>query len=85
MTLEMMKWDYLEKGREEGLEKGLQQGRKEGREEGREEGLKSGRELEGERYSKLIELLVKDKDYGAFERMTRDETFRKELFEKYRI
>ena len=49
MTLEMMRNDYMDKGREE------------------------GRREESERYNKLISFLVRDQNYDAFERMTKDD------------
>lgn len=67
MTLEMMRNDYMEKGREEGLE----------------EGIEEGRRKESERYNKLISFLVRDKNYDAFERMTKDNAYMQELFKHY--
>ena len=63
MTLEMMRNDYMDKGREEGL--------------------KEGRRKESERYNRLISFLVRDKNYDAFERMTKDDAYKQELFKHY--
>lgn len=59
MTLEMMRNDYMDKGREE------------------------GRREESERYNKLISFLVRDQNYDAFERMTKDDAYKQELFKHY--
>ena len=50
---------------------------------GREEGLKEGRRKESERYNRLISFLVRDKNYDAFERMTKDDVYKQELFKHY--
>lgn len=63
MTLETMRTDYTEKGREEGLAE--------------------GRKEESERYNKLISFLVRDKKFDAFERISRDADYRKEMFRYY--
>ena len=59
MTPEMMRNDYMDKGREE------------------------GRREESERYNKLISFLVRDQNYDAFERMTKDDAYKQELFKHY--
>lgn len=43
---------------------------------GREEGLEK-------RYNKLISFLVRDKNYDAFERMTKDDAYKQELFKHF--
>ena len=67
MTLETMRTDYTEKGREEG----------------REEGRKEGRKEESERYRKLLSFLLKDKNFDAIQRITLDDNFLQEMFKHY--
>ena len=59
--------DYMDKGREEGLKKGL------------EEGLRE----ESERYDKLIAFLVRDNNFTAFDKISRDNNYLQELFKHY--
>lgn len=59
--------DYMDKGREEGLKKGLEEGRRK----------------ESERYNKLISFLVRDKNYDAFDRISRDNNYLQEMFKHY--
>lgn len=50
---------------------------------GREEGLEEGRRKESERYNKLISFLVRDKNYDAFDRISRDNNYLQEMFKHY--
>ena len=59
--------DYMDKGREEGLKKDLEEGRRK----------------ESERYNKLISFLVRDKNYNAFDRISRDNNYLQEMFKHY--
>lgn len=59
--------DYMDKGREEGLKKDLEEGRRK----------------ESERYNKLISFLVRDKNYDAFDRISRDNNYLQEMFKHY--
>ncbi|RHU80719.1 hypothetical protein DXC27_19645 [Ruminococcus sp. OM08-7] len=67
--------DYMDKGREEGLKKGLEEGLKKGLEEGLRE--------ESERYDKLIAFLVRDNNFTAFDKISRDNNYLQELFKHY--
>lgn len=59
--------DYMDKGREEGLKKGLEEGRRE----------------ESERYDKLIAFLVRDNNFTAFDKISRDNNYLQEMFKHY--
>lgn len=59
--------DYMDKGREEGLKKGLEEGRQE----------------ESERYDKLIAFLVRDNNFTAFDKISRDNNYLQEMFKHY--
>lgn len=59
--------DYMDKGREEGLKKGLEEGRRE----------------ESERYDKLIAFLVRDNNFTAFDKISRNNNYLQELFKHY--
>lgn len=59
--------DYMDKGREEGLKKGLEEGRRE----------------KSERYDKLIAFLVRDNNFTAFDKISRDNNYLQELFKHY--
>ncbi len=61
--------DYMDKGREEGLKKGLEEGRRE----------------ESERYDKLIAFLVRDNNFTAFDKISRDNNYLQELFKHYSL
>lgn len=61
--------DYMDKGREEGLKKGLEEGRRE----------------ESERYDKLIAFLVRDSNFTAFDKISRDNNYLQELFKHYSL
>ena len=61
--------DYIDKGREEGLKKGLEEGRRE----------------ESERYDKLIAFLVRDNNFTAFDKISRDNNYLQELFKHYSL
>lgn len=61
--------DYMDKGREEGLKKGLEEGRRE----------------ESERYDKLIAFLVRDNNFTAFDKISRDNNYLQELFKLYSL
>ena len=50
---------------------------------GREEGLEEGRREESERYDKLIEFLVRDNNFTAFDKISRDNNYLQELFKHY--
>lgn len=59
--------DYMDKGREEGLKKSLEEGRRE----------------KSERYDKLIAFLVRDNNFTAFDKISRDNNYLQELFKHY--
>lgn len=61
--------DYMDKGREEGLKKGLEEGRRE----------------ESERYDKLIAFLVRDNNFTAFDKISRDNNYLQEMFKHYEL
>ena len=61
--------DYMDKCREEGLKKGLEEGRRE----------------ESERYDKLIAFLVRDNNFTAFDKISRDNNYLQELFKHYSL
>lgn len=61
--------DYMDKGRKEGLKKGLEEGRRE----------------ESERYDKLIAFLVRDNNFTAFNKISRDNNYLQELFKHYSL
>ena len=61
--------DYMDKGREEGLKKGLEEGRRE----------------ESERYDKLIAFLVRDNNFTAFDKISRDNNYLQDLFKHYSL
>lgn len=50
---------------------------------GREEGLEEGRREESERYDKLIEFLVRDNNFTAFDKISRNNNYLQELFKHY--
>lgn len=50
---------------------------------GREEGLEEGRREENERYDKLIAFLVRDNNFTAFDKISRDNNYLQELFKHY--
>lgn len=50
---------------------------------GREEGLVEGRRKESERYDKLIAFLVRDNNFTAFDKISRDNNYLQELFKHY--
>lgn len=50
---------------------------------GREEGLEEGRREESERYDKLIEFLVRDNNFTAFDKISRDNNYLQEMFKHY--
>lgn len=50
---------------------------------GREEGLEEGRREESERYDKLIAFLVRDNNFTAFDKISRDNNYLQELFKHY--
>ncbi len=50
---------------------------------GREEGLEEGRRKESERYDKLIAFLVRDNNFTAFDKISRDNNYLQELFKHY--
>ena len=52
---------------------------------GREEGLKEGRREESERYDKLIAFLVRDNNFTAFDKISRDNNYLQELFKHYSL
>ena len=45
--------------------------------------IKVEKKEESERYNKLISFLVRDQNYDAFERMTKDDAYKQELFKHY--
>ena len=61
--------DYMDKGREEGHKKGLEEGRR----------------AESERYDKLIAFLVRDNNFTAFDKISRDNNYLQELFKHYSL
>lgn len=52
---------------------------------GREEGLEEGRREESERYDKLIAFLVRDNNFTAFDKISRDNNYLQELFKHYSL
>lgn len=50
---------------------------------GREEGLEEGLREESERYDKLIAFLVRDNNFTAFDKISRDNNYLQELFKHY--
>ncbi len=50
---------------------------------GREEGLEEGRREESERYDKLIAFLVRDNNFTAFDKISRNNNYLQELFKHY--
>lgn len=54
-----------------------------GREEGLKKGLEEGRREESERYDKLI--LVRDNNFTAFDKISRDNNYLQELFKHYSL
>lgn len=50
---------------------------------GREEGLEEGRREESERYDKLIEFLVRDNNFTAFDKISRDNNYLQKMFKHY--
>ena len=50
---------------------------------GREEGLEGGLREESERYDKLIAFLVRDNNFTAFDKISRDNNYLQELFKHY--
>lgn len=50
---------------------------------GREEGLVEGRRKESERYDKLIAFLVRDNNFTAFDKISRDNNYLQEMFKHY--
>lgn len=50
---------------------------------GWEEGLEEGRREESERYDKLIEFLVRDNNFIAFDKISRDNNYLQEMFKHY--
>ena len=50
---------------------------------GREEGLEEGRREENERYDKLIAFLVRDNNFTAFDKISRNNNYLQELFKHY--
>lgn len=50
---------------------------------GREEGLEEGRREENERYDKLIAFLVRDNNFTAFDKISRDNNYLQEMFKHY--
>lgn len=50
---------------------------------GREEGLEEGRREESERYDKLIVFLVRDNNFTAFDKISRNNNYLQELFKHY--
>lgn len=50
---------------------------------GREEGLVEGRRKESECYDKLIAFLVRDNNFTAFDKISRDNNYLQEMFKHY--
>ena len=50
---------------------------------GREAGLEEGRREESERYDKLIAFLVRDNNFTAFDKISRNNNYLQELFKHY--
>lgn len=50
---------------------------------GREEGFEEGRREENERYDKLIAFLVRDNNFTAFDKISRNNNYLQELFKHY--
>ena len=50
---------------------------------GREEGLEEGRREESERYDKLIAFIVRDNNFTAFDKISRNNNYMQELFKHY--
>lgn len=50
---------------------------------GREESLEEGRREESERYDKLIEFLVRDNNFTAFDKISRYNNYLQEMFKHY--
>lgn len=50
---------------------------------GREEGLVEGRRKKSERYDKLIAFLVRDNNFTAFDKISRDNNYLQEMFKHY--
>lgn len=50
---------------------------------GREEVLEEGRREESERYDKLIAFLVRDNNFTAFDKISRNNNYLQELFKHY--
>ncbi|MDE6420223.1 MAG: hypothetical protein K2K87_06825, partial [Lachnospiraceae bacterium] len=59
--------------------------REEGREEGIEVGRKEGQEEESARYSKLICILLEQHREDDLRRAAKEPTYRKQLFEEFRL
>lgn len=48
-----------------------------------DKGREEGRREESERYDKLIEFLVRDNNFTAFDKISRDNNYLQEMFKHY--
>ena len=72
-------------GEDAGIEKGIALGREEGLVLGREEGLMLGREEGEKRFSKLLQILMKEGRSDDSSRVITDRSYREKLYREHNL